>query len=44
MYVLDSVFEKASFPFELATNKDEKDLEAFHEFVSNLDPDDFLSE
>lgn len=44
IYVLDSVFEKASFPFELATNKDEKDLEAFHEFVSNLDPDDFLSE
>lgn len=44
IYVLDSVFEKASFPFELTANKDEKDLEAFHEFVSNLDPDDFLSE
>ena len=44
IYVLDSVFKKASFPFELTANKDEKDLEAFHEFVSNLDPDDFLSE
>lgn len=44
IYVMDSVFEKASFPYQLTQNNEEEDLEKFHEFVSNLNPDDFLNQ
>ena len=41
---MDSVFKKASFPFQFNANKEEEDLKKFHEFVSNLNPDDFLNQ
>jgi bifunctional DNase/RNase len=44
IFVLDSVFKKASFPFQFNANKEEEDLKKFHEFVSNLNPDDFLNQ
>lgn len=44
IYVMDSVYNKASFPFEISKKNEEEDLKEFHEFVSNLDPDDFLSD
>lgn len=42
IYVLDSVFEKASFPFQITSDPTETELKEFHEFVTNLSPDDFL--
>lgn len=42
IYVMEKVYEKASFPFEFSSSDKEKDLKEFHEFVSNLNPDDFL--
>lgn len=44
IYVMEKVYEKASFPFKLNPKNNEQDLEEFHEFVSNLSPDDFLNE
>lgn len=44
IYVMEKVYEKASFPFKLNPENTEQDLEEFHEFVSNLSPDDFLNE
>lgn len=44
IYVMEKVYEKASFPFKLNPEYNEQDLEEFHEFVSNLSPDDFLNE
>ena len=44
IYVMEKVYEKASFPFKLNPENNEQDLEEFHEFVSNLSPDDFLNE
>ena len=44
IYVMEKVYEKASFPFNLNPENNEQDLEEFHEFVSNLSPDDFLNE
>lgn len=44
IYVMEKVYEKASFPFKLNPENSEQDLEEFHEFVSNLSPDDFLNE
>ena len=41
---MEKVYEKASFPFKLNPENTEQDLEEFHEFVSNLSPDDFLNE
>ena len=43
IFVTESVFEKASFPFTFTSHNEEKDLKEFHDFVSNLNPDDFLS-
>ena len=42
IYVTDSVFKKASFPFTFTEDNKNEDLAKFHEFVSNLNPDDFL--
>lgn len=43
LYVMDEVFEKASFPFEISKDEnDEKVLKEFHDFVAHLNPDDFL--
>lgn len=42
IYVLDSVFEKASFPFQITSDPTETELKEFHEFVTKLSPDDFL--
>lgn len=42
IYVMEKVYEKASFPFEFSSSDKEKGLKEFHEFVSNLNPDDFL--
>ena len=44
IYVMEKVYEKASFSFKLNPENNEQDLEEFHEFVSNLSPDDFLNE
>lgn len=44
IFVMDSVFKKASFPFQFSANKEEEDLKKFHDFVSNLNPDDFLNQ
>ena len=44
IYVMEKVYEKASVPFKLNPENTEQDLEEFHEFVSNLSPDDFLNE
>lgn len=44
IYVMEKVYEKALFPFKLNPENNEQDLEEFHEFVSNLSPDDFLNE
>ncbi len=44
IYVMEKVYEKTSFPFKLNPENNEQDLEEFHEFVSNLSPDDFLNE
>ena len=44
IYVMEKVYKKTSFPFKLNPENNEQDLEEFHEFVSNLSPDDFLNE
>lgn len=44
IFIMDSVYEKASFPFHITQNTEEEDLKEFHEFVSNLNPDDFLNQ
>ena len=44
IFIMDSVYEKASFPFHITQNTGEEDLKEFHEFVSNLNPDDFLNQ
>ena len=44
IYVMEKVYEKASFPYKLNSQNEEEDLKEFHEFVSNLNPEDFLNE
>ncbi len=44
IYVMDKVAQKASLPFKLSSATEQEDLEEFHNFVSRLNPDDFLSD
>lgn len=45
LYMSEEVLQKASFPYIFQNTPDAKDeMEKFHTFVQNLDPNDFLEE
>lgn len=41
LYMSESVLERASFPYLFNKNEDEEEIAEFHEFLTNLAPDDF---
>lgn len=45
IYIEEAVLERASFPYVFRKNpQDEEEIQAFHEFLENVAPDDFKDE